>query len=87
MVRPCDKNDRCGHTRGKKKLTAKPRVEECLLERYDISEADSGQHSKQGIKEEENEQSYLRPQMTGQVIPPSHRRRGATAVLVWHKPQ
>ena len=78
MVRPCEENERgahshseknvgCGHTGEKKKRTAKPSMERCMQERHDRSGSERGQHDKQGRMEEEANQLYQRPQMTGQA--------------------
>ena len=66
MVRPCEENERgarseknvrCGHTREKKKRTAKPTMERCMKERHDRSGSETQDH-----------QLYRRPgQMTGQA--------------------
>ena len=76
VVRPCEdnergahieKNVRCGDTGEKKKRTSKPTMERCMQERHDISASERGQHDKQGRMEEETNQLYRRPQMTGQA--------------------
>ena len=96
MVRPCDEDERGAPSennvrRGKrkKKKEARPTVERCLLERHDTWGDESGQHSKQGIIEEENKQTYnnnnfiyRRPQMTGQVRDERGRRASSAFVAI-----
>ena len=76
MVSPCEENERgahseknvrCGHTGAEKKRTAKPTMERCMQERHDRSGSERRQHDKQGSMEEEANQLYRRPQMTGQA--------------------
>ena len=60
VVRPCeenekgahsDKNVRCGHTREKKKRTAKPTMERCMQDRHDRGGSER-EHDKHGSMEE-----------------------------------
>ena len=76
MVRPCEDNERgahseenvrCGHTGEKKKRTATPTMERYMQERHGRGWSERGQHDKQGRIEEQTNQLYRRPQMTGQA--------------------
>ena len=76
MVRPCEENERGAHseknvryrhTRENKKRAAKPKMERCVLERYDTGRVERGKRNKQGNMEKEANQLYRRPQMTGQA--------------------
>ena len=76
MVRPCEENEngahseknaRCGNTKEKKKRAPKPKMERCVLERYDTGRVERGQRNKQGRMEKEANQLYQRRQMTGQA--------------------
>ena len=54
VVRPCEENERgahseknarCGHTREKKKMTDKRKMEICMYDRYDKGRVERGQRN------------------------------------------
>ena len=47
---------------------AKPNMEMCVLERYETGRVERGQRNKQGRMEDEGNQLYRRPKMTGQAM-------------------